>query len=512
MVAIRAERDTSRLGRYRLLAELGQGGMAKVSLAVVQGPGGFNKLVVVKQIHEQYAKEPEFVTMFLDEARLAARLQHPNVVQTNEVGEDDGRYFMTMEYLQGQTLGRIRARLGPKGLPLSMHIQVLIDVLAGLHYAHELTDYDRTPLNVVHRDATPENVFVTFDGGVKVVDFGIAKARDQVTETVVGTIKGKITYMAPEHARGDVLDRRADVFAVGVMLWEAATGQRMWRGVNHATILERLVALSIPSPRNVAPDIPGPLAAIISKALAPERDDRYATAAEFQTDLDLFLEGLGGRVPSRELGQLIARHFEAERAEVHALVQERLRDAQEPAPPEGYSTTGSPSAFAKGVTLTRTRAFVWRSALALGIAGTALALGGAAVLHARSAAPGTLAPLAQAPSASAAVPSSVTLRVSAAPREAQIFLDDRPLGSNPFTGALPADDADHRLRIEAPGYLTRIEPLTLRGPRELTVTLQQDHEPPAPQASAGPAKPERPVLGSRWRRRLDDANPYASPP
>src|SRR5689334_3257328 len=187
------------LGKYRLIAELGHGGMAEVYLAVVRGPAGFNKLVVVKQIRPQLAEDPEFLAMFLDEARLAARLSHPNVVQTNEVGQEGERHFLAMEYLDGQPLSRINQRLGPKGgLPLVMHLRVIADLLGGLHYAHELSDYDGTPLGVVHRDVTPHNIFITYDGVVKVVDFGIAKARDALTLTKVGIIKGKIAYMAPE--------------------------------------------------------------------------------------------------------------------------------------------------------------------------------------------------------------------------------------------------------------------------------------------------------------------------
>src|SRR6185437_1077783 len=191
------------LGKYRLIAELGHGGMAEVYLAVVRGPAGFNKLVVIKQIRPQLAEDPEFLGMFLDEARLAARLSHPNVVQTNEVGQEGNRYFIAMEYLEGQPLNRILHRLQKSGgLPLGLHIKILSDVLAGLHHAHELADYDGTALEVVHRDVTPHNVFVTYEGQVKVVDFGIAKAAGRAGETRHGVIKGKAPYMAPEQAAG----------------------------------------------------------------------------------------------------------------------------------------------------------------------------------------------------------------------------------------------------------------------------------------------------------------------
>jgi len=212
------------LGKYRLIAELGHGGMAEVFLAVAQGPAGFNKLTVIKQIRPQLADDPEFLSMFLDEARLAARLNHPQIVQTNEVGHEANRYFIAMEYLEGQPLNRVVNRVGRERFPLAMHIGLLADTLAGLHYAHDLTDYDGTPLEVVHRDVTPHNIFITYEGQVKVVDFGIAKAMNSSSETKTGVLKGKVAYMAPEQARGEKVDRRADVFSVGVMLWEAAVG------------------------------------------------------------------------------------------------------------------------------------------------------------------------------------------------------------------------------------------------------------------------------------------------
>src|SRR6185369_9959070 len=263
------------LGKYRLIAELGHGGMAEVYLAVVRGPAGFNKLLVIKQIRPQLAEDPEFLGMFLDEARLAARFSHPNVVQTNEVGQEGDRYFIAMEYLEGQPLNRVIHRLGrATGVPLGMHVKVMLEVCAGLHHAHELADYDGTPLSVVHRDFTPHNIFLTYDGLVKVVDFGIAKAMNSSSETRTGVLKGKVAYMAPEQARGERVDRRADIFSVGVMLWEAATGKRLWKGVPDITILQRLLSGEIPTPRSVKPDISEKLEAIILKALSHQRDDR----------------------------------------------------------------------------------------------------------------------------------------------------------------------------------------------------------------------------------------------
>ena len=316
-------------GKYRPIAELGHGGMAEVFLAVSSGPAGFNKLVVLKQIRAQLADDPEFLAMFLDEARLAARLNHPNVVQTNEVGEDSRRYFIAMEYLEGQPLNRVVQRLGKNGsLTLAMHVRILIDALAGLHYAHELADFDGTQLQVVHRDATPHNIFVTYAGQVKVVDFGIAKALGSSAETRAGVLKGKVSYMAPEQALGEKVDRRADVFAAGMMLWEALAGRRPFKGQNDIVILQKLVAGDIPSPGTVREDIPELLEAICMKALAHEKEERFATAEEMQRALENALEKLGERPQLRDVGELMTRAFAEERVRIRGVIEAQMSNVR----------------------------------------------------------------------------------------------------------------------------------------------------------------------------------------
>ena len=316
--------DATTLGKYRLLAELGRGGMAKVFLAVAKGPAGFNKLVVIKQIQAQLAEDPEFVTMFLDEARLAARLNHPNVVQTNEVGQDGHRYFIAMEYLEGQTLNRVTLKLG-KELSLAMQLRVLSEALNGLHHAHELCDYDGTPLGVVHRDVSPHNIFVTYSGQVKVVDFGIAKALNSSSETRTGVLKGKVAYMAPEQALGEKVDRRADLFSIGVILWQMATGKRMFRGIPDIAVIQKLLAGDIPSVREAAPDVPPALETVIGRALAPKREDRYATALELQAEVDAVADSLGDRRGLREVGRLLTERFAEERGRIQGIIEEQMR-------------------------------------------------------------------------------------------------------------------------------------------------------------------------------------------
>ena len=316
------EAASGALGKYKLIAELGHGGMAQVFLALARGPAGFNKLAVIKQIREQLADDPEFLTMFLDEARLAARLNHPNVVQTNEVGEDGKRYFICMEYLEGQPLNRIIQRLGREnGLPLGVTLRILVEALAGLHAAHELLDYDGTPLQIVHRDVTPHNIFVTYAGQVKIVDFGIAKALSQSAETKAGVLKGKVAYMAPEQARGDKVDCRADVFSVGVIMWEALTGRRMFKGLTDVVIIQKIVNGQLQGPRSANPAVSEELDAVCMKALAHNREERYASAADFAAAIEKALEAMGDRSSLRDAGKLIQAQFEPERARIKALVE-----------------------------------------------------------------------------------------------------------------------------------------------------------------------------------------------
>jgi eukaryotic-like serine/threonine-protein kinase len=312
-------------GKYRVIAELGQGGMAEVYLAMVDGPfgSGFSKLAVVKRLRSNLVEDTDFIAMLVDEARISARLNHPNVVQTLEVGVENEEYFLAMEFLDGQPLHRVQRRALRSGQRLSreMSFLVIADMLSGLHHAHELSDYDGTPLNIVHRDVTPQNVFVTYDGTVKVVDFGIAKAAGRVQETKAGIVKGKVRYMSPEQALGAEVDRRSDVFAAGIMLWEAATGERFWRGHEDMSIVQHLLKGQYdPSPRALDPTLHPELDALCQRAMAFSRDERYPTADAFRADLEAYLGAamVGAR---RQLGPTVAGLFGPERAQVKDVIE-----------------------------------------------------------------------------------------------------------------------------------------------------------------------------------------------
>ncbi len=323
--------------------------MADVYLSVVEGPdgSGFAKLAVVKRLRQNFAEDPEFVGMLIEEARITARLQHPNVVQLLEVGHDEQEYFLAMEFLDGQPLHRITRRTArlEMALPDTFSLLVLLDTLNGLHYAHELTDFNGEPLGIVHRDVTPHNLFVTYDGHVKVMDFGIAKAAGRSAETKQGVVKGKLRYMPVEQALGLEVDRRADVFSVGVMLWQALTGQSFWAETDEMAIVHKLVDGHYnPSPRAVRPSVPAELDAICQKALAHRAHDRYATAAEMAADIERYL-GATVLEARRELGALVRKLFAKERSDLRGVLEKIGRVACDP---RSFAASASRSSSSSG--------------------------------------------------------------------------------------------------------------------------------------------------------------------
>jgi len=314
------------LGDYQLVAEIGRGGMADVYLALTQPVKGKSNQVVIKRLRSDVLDEDDFRAMFVDEARLAMKLRHPNVVKTFDVGKDGDACFIVMEFLDGQPLSRVRgqARRANAAIPLSIHLRVLCDVLSGLHYVHELADFDGVSLGVVHRDVTPQNIFVTYDGLVKVVDFGIAKARAREVETRVGVVKGKLSYLAPENVRGEPVDRRSDIFSVGVMLWEAASGRRFWQGADELAIYQRLASGELPT-ASAASEMSPQLFAIVERALARNPKHRFATAAQMRAALVALPQvPASGSAVSGYLYQL----FVEERRRFHQRLSEELSRLQ----------------------------------------------------------------------------------------------------------------------------------------------------------------------------------------
>ncbi|MET0594656.1 MAG: serine/threonine-protein kinase, partial [Polyangiaceae bacterium] len=313
------------LGYYRLVAEIGRGGMASVFLSLFPNGDGTSRKVVLKQLHPELAMDDDFRAMFEDEARLSTRLHHENVVETYDIYSDTDLCVLVMEFLDGQTLSRIRQRARRvSNVPLSIQLRILAEVLAGLAYVHELNDDDGRPLGIVHRDVTPSNVFVTYDGRVKVVDFGIAKASTRVAETRMGVLKGKLAYMSPEAVRGEPVDRRTDIFSVGVMLWEAACGVRMWSDHDEVAVYRRLATGDLPiTPPNGAAVHPD-LLRIAQRALAVDPYDRYASATEMREDIENLLANLGKVTRAPALSAYMESFFAVEREKFQAIVDEAL--------------------------------------------------------------------------------------------------------------------------------------------------------------------------------------------
>ncbi len=270
---------TTRLTQYEVLRYLGHGGMAELLLARATGPEGFEKLVVLKKIVPQLASDARHVRLFLDEARLAACLDHPNIVHVHDLGLVDTDYCYAMEYVHGATLSRVLER---RELPIAIAIQIARAVAAGLHHAHERRGHDGKPLDIVHRDVSPSNILISYEGVVKLIDFGIAKAANSSIRTVTGTVKGKPGYIAPEQTAGQSVDRRTDVFALGAVLWEMLTGLPLFETASVA----ELAVHEPPPPSSLRRDCPPELDAIVRRALACAPDQRYQTAQELQRALE----------------------------------------------------------------------------------------------------------------------------------------------------------------------------------------------------------------------------------
>ncbi|MBL8678917.1 MAG: serine/threonine protein kinase [Myxococcales bacterium] len=326
-----------RLGRYELLGEIASGGMATVYLGRVTGAKGFQRLVAIKRLHPHLEGEEEFVSMFLDEARLAAKIRHPNVVGTLDV-EDDEHLYLVMEYVEGDrllALLRHSAKTGEK-IPPAVAVRISMDTLAGLHAAHELTDDDGSPLGLVHRDVSPQNILISVDGSVKLVDFGIAKASARLSVTRDGQLKGKIAYMAPEQTKRSEIDRRVDVFAMGIITWEMLTAKKLFNGESDVEVLNQLLFEPIPRLREVAPTVPASLDSVVSRALERDPAKRFSTAAEFADALERASKIFGGPATTKT----IAAHLQKVSGEKIAKDRARILAGAPPVPNDGATPSG----------------------------------------------------------------------------------------------------------------------------------------------------------------------------
>ncbi len=326
------------LGKYELLALIAVGGTAEIYLARIGGEAGFEKYVVVKCLHDHLVHESEYVDMFLDEARLGAQLDHSNIVQTLELGEHQGRYYMVMEYLSGLSIAQIgRAAYDrvPGGLvPIDIVLGLSAQASAGLHYAHERKSGGQ-PLNIVHRDISPQNLVVSFDGVLKLVDFGIAKAERRRTQTETGTIKGKFAYMSPEQCKAEPIDRRTDIFALGTITWELLTGRRLFKRGSTYETYQAIVNGGVPAPSSLNSKLDARVDQVVLKALAYEREARYATAEDFGDALLGLVHERGGSVSASDVAMFFDEHFTVEIEEHAAQMREVIAGKRQ------HAVTGS---------------------------------------------------------------------------------------------------------------------------------------------------------------------------
>lgn len=314
-----------RLGRYEVLARLASGGMAGVYVARALGVAGFERLVAVKVLHPHLAHEEEFISMFLDEARLAARIRHPNVVPTIDISDTpDAGFYLVMEYIEGDHLGALLQRAWKLGkrLPFNVTLRIIVDALEGLGAAHNLTDEAGRPLHLVHRDVSPHNIMVSTDGVARITDFGVAKAEVRLSTTREGQFKGKLAYMAPEHASNGDADQRSDLFSMAIILWESLSGKRLFRAENQAATLNKICLEPIPMPSSVDPAL-AVFDSILERGLARDPNLRFQSAEEFAEAIEESAHMLGGLAKQREVAQLV-REYAAEKLSKDA---DLIRDA-----------------------------------------------------------------------------------------------------------------------------------------------------------------------------------------
>jgi serine/threonine protein kinase len=296
-----------RLGPYTLVKRIASGGMAEIFVASMEGADGVERVVAIKRVLPQHARNKEFLTMFLNEARIAATLRHPNVVEAYDFGSENGTYYLAMEYLHGQDTRRIiqTLALAGKKLPLEIAVGSAIGIAAGLHYVHEKRNKAGQPLGLVHRDISPQNIFMTVGGEVKLVDFGVVKAVHRASNTMSGVIKGKVPYMSPEQVRGKRIDRRSDIFSLSVVLWELTVGRRLFEGVSEVMIMNAIDELDAPAPSRMTPRYPPELERIVMKGLARDRKSRYETAEEMRIDLEAFARAQRLDVTARRISSFV---------------------------------------------------------------------------------------------------------------------------------------------------------------------------------------------------------------
>jgi serine/threonine-protein kinase len=483
-----------RLGRYVMGSSIGAGGAASVYLARLDGPHGFERLLAIKIVHEHLLEDKDFIAMFLDEANLTVRLSHPNIVHTYELGHQGELLFLAMEYLAGKPLSLVYQRAFERGAPLDYQLIAWIGARCAdaLHYAHELKGDQGQPLKVVHRDVSPDNLFITYDGEIKVIDFGIARAEGRLARTDMGNVKGKFRYMSPEYAIGRSFDHTLDLFALGASLYEAALGQAAFEGADSLRTVERLVLGDVIDPQQLRADFPSALARILSTAMNTAKAGRYANGSAMASDLDqqagLTTTQARARLSER-MHALFAEEIAAEAQSTGEM--RRLRPAlrQEEATPLHHELPAQQRAA---------RASWTRFGPLLGaVAAVALVLGLWRLLEKAPARPAAI-PNAPLPGPSAhrsaelrpALPASVLLEVSLQPADAvaKIRVDGQLIDSRPARASLTRGELPIAVEVSGEGWLaSRLDVIPNRD-QMLVVPLTRTAAAPA---ARGPGRSTR---------------------
>ena len=496
--------------RYRTLLELGRGGMARVYLAKSR-LSGLRKLVVLKTLEPELSTNAEMRDLFLREAQTCARLNHPNIVQVHEVIEAPTGPVIVMEYLEGLALSQAIA--GSEGrFSKRLYLHAITQLLAGLHYFHELRDYDHTThLNAVHRDVSPQNVILLYEGAVKVLDFGIAKLATENQATRTGVVKGKLHYMPSEQLMSDGnLDRRADIFATGVMLWEALAGRRMWQGHSENTIVRALVTGQLPKLKDVASGYPEFFYDIVNRATAFESTERFATALEMQLEVERILGDLGEPVHPRELSAFMQAEFGEHRRQREIAIEAAIRLSVPPASlatvPELLTSHSAQTEVSRSATITgQTRApkrktFFFTVAFIIAL----VSLGAFFVLKKHRQRP---APVAQSVASQRILRELVHFAVESNPPGASVWLDGTQVGVTPWVADIPSKKEPWTLELKAENFDTVTKTVLPTSDFAAEITL----EPSQPAAQNTHDDTER-VIHSKHVKAVTSPKPPAASP
>ncbi len=484
----------SKVGRYEVICPIAQGGMASVYAGRLASMAGFERLVAIKIIHEALAEDPAFIKMFLDEARIAAGIHHPNVGEILEVGEDDGLYFMIGELIQGQSLRSLYrcAKMNDVDIPNHVAAYIGSQICLGAHAAHELHDQDGTPLKLIHRDISPRNILVSYTGFTKLIDFGVAWAKGRDGDSGEEAMKGKIGFMSPEQVRGEPpLDRRSDLFSLGIVLYLMIVGEHPFLGRTAVERLNKLIRGHVTPPRQLCPDLDPALEKIVLTALSPKMEDRFESAQQMGQELENYIHDVGAKVGPDTLADLMNRLFAEDKQEQEKLLREyrKKQDQSQSAVPVREEKQEKEEAVKKvsfeeaqsdlAEDVTEVKEGSWNKRRWMWIGGV-VAVAAVAVLmlllpssepSSQNTSVGT-GVMETEPGSEPAEKEPVRITLDVRPATATVTVDGKALQAGTREIEWPADGASHRLIFSAEGYVETIEQVEANQDTKLSIYLK----------------------------------------